>query len=253
MKKPASKSQSAKNAALKSAARSSRDAPVRQRARRLPAAERKALILQEAALFFSENGFAASTRDLADRLGVRQALLYKYFSSKEALIEAVFDAAFADAWFAKWAEILSQKDVSLEARLRAFYSNYADDPEDPDHLRLRLYLRGALDGWPVTARIEPRQSRKFVLPLVAEMRQEEGLPDFTARKLMKGERELVLSLHGAVIFHCIRAHVYKSAVAADHEAVAGLYIDVFLRGARAGLRAMHEGKAPAGLTAAAGG
>ena len=64
----------------------------------MPAHERRGLILKEAAVFFAENGFSASTRDLADRLGVRQALLYKYFESKEALIETVFQQAFDEKY-----------------------------------------------------------------------------------------------------------------------------------------------------------
>ena len=70
----------------------------RQRAKRLPAAERKAVILREASLFFAREGFSASTRDLADRLGVRQALLYKYFPSKDALLDAIFEEVLATHW-----------------------------------------------------------------------------------------------------------------------------------------------------------
>jgi AcrR family transcriptional regulator len=56
----------------------------RQRARRLPAQERRAAILLTAASFFAAEGFSASTRDLGESMGIRQALLYKYFTSKEA-------------------------------------------------------------------------------------------------------------------------------------------------------------------------
>ena len=236
MKKPSSKS-----SASKASSRATRDAPVRQRAKRLPAAERRSLIMKEAAVFFSQHGFAASTRDLADRLGVRQALLYKYFTSKENLIETVFDEAFNDHWTVKWAQSLANRASPLDERLRAFYSGYSDLPEDPDAQRLRLFLRGALDGYPLPARIAPLLTEAFVTPLVSELRALEGLPDLATKGLLKGERELLMMLHGSVVFYHIRAHVYKAPGIAEREPVTNLFIDTWLRGARASLKALHAG------------
>ena len=240
-----------KSSAAKSAARGSKDAPVRQRAKRLPAAERRSLIMKEAGVFFSQHGFAASTRDLADRLGVRQALLYKYFTSKENLIETVFDEAFNEHWTLKWAQTLENRATPLDERLRAFYSGYSDLPEDPDAQRLRLFLRGALDGYPLPARLAPALTKAFVTPLVAELRGLEGLPDLATKKLMKGERELLMMLHGAVIFYHIRAHVYKAPAMVDRDTATSLFIATWLRGARASLKALHGG-GDAALTAAEG-
>ena len=199
--------------------------------------------MKEAAVFFSEHGFAASTRDLADRLGVRQALLYKYFASKEALIEEVFKEAFSDHWATKWADVIAAKGAPLAERLTAFYSRYADDS---DPLRLRLFLRGALDGYPLPARLAPQLTKSLVTPLVAELRREEGLVDMDSRGLLAGERELVMMLHGAMVFYRIRNDVYKAPGVDDSDAVASLYIDLFLRSVRSSMRALHEGKgAPA--------
>jgi len=59
-------------------------------------------IIEAAARVFAERGYhGATTQDIADVLGIRQASLYYYFSSKEAALEAVclkgvegfFDAA----------------------------------------------------------------------------------------------------------------------------------------------------------------
>ena len=47
-------------------------------------------VLEAAASVFAERGFhGASTQDIADRLGMRQASLYYYFISKEAALEQV--------------------------------------------------------------------------------------------------------------------------------------------------------------------
>jgi TetR/AcrR family transcriptional regulator, cholesterol catabolism regulator len=59
--------------------------------RRLPSQRRRApQIIEAAARVFAERGFhGATTQDIADVLGIRQASLYYYFSSKEAALELV--------------------------------------------------------------------------------------------------------------------------------------------------------------------
>ena len=97
--------------------------PRRQRAPRLPAGERRAAIIREAAVFFAEEGFSASTRDLADRLGVRQALLYKYYPSKEALLESIFESVFSDQLTSETASILTDRTKPLVERIYSVYAN----------------------------------------------------------------------------------------------------------------------------------
>jgi TetR/AcrR family transcriptional regulator, cholesterol catabolism regulator len=47
-------------------------------------------VIEAAAAVFAERGYhGASTQDIADRLGMRQASLYYYFPSKEAALEVV--------------------------------------------------------------------------------------------------------------------------------------------------------------------
>ena len=67
------------------------DAKIR---RRLPRKEREKLIVDEAVKFFAEVGFEGQTRALAQRLGVTQPLLYRYFPDKEALIDRVYREVF---------------------------------------------------------------------------------------------------------------------------------------------------------------
>jgi AcrR family transcriptional regulator len=58
--------------------------------RRLRGRRRAPQIIEAAARVFAERGFhGATTQDIADVLGIRQASLYYYFSSKEAALELV--------------------------------------------------------------------------------------------------------------------------------------------------------------------
>jgi AcrR family transcriptional regulator len=57
---------------------------------RLPANERKAVILANARAVFAQSGYeAARTQEIARRSGVSEALMYRHFPSKEALYRAV--------------------------------------------------------------------------------------------------------------------------------------------------------------------
>jgi TetR/AcrR family transcriptional regulator, cholesterol catabolism regulator len=60
------------------------------RGRRRPTRRRAPEIIDAAARVFAERGFhGATTQDIADVLGIRQASLYYYFSSKEGALELV--------------------------------------------------------------------------------------------------------------------------------------------------------------------
>src|SRR5215813_6670095 len=60
------------------------------RARRRTTRRRAPEIIDAAARVFAERGFhGATTQDIADVLGIRQASLYYYFASKEAALELV--------------------------------------------------------------------------------------------------------------------------------------------------------------------
>jgi AcrR family transcriptional regulator len=221
----------------------------RQRAQRLPAAERRAVILSEASIFFAKEGFSASTRDLADRLGVRQALLYKYYPSKEALLEAIFEQVFASHWAMEWAKVLDDQSKSLEDRLTLFYCMHLENEEG---IGLRLFLRAALDGWSLPARKMELLKVKLVLPLIAEMRRAAKLPGLEALPLLAGELELVMALHSSVIFYSIRSNIYNIDVASDVSAVMRLYVSTFLIGASVSLGGLHGPDAHPSLTLPAG-
>ncbi len=66
--------------------------------KRLPREERERLIVREAVAFFAEVGFDGQTRELARRIGITQPLLYRYFPSKDALIDRVYQEAYLNRW-----------------------------------------------------------------------------------------------------------------------------------------------------------
>src|SRR5437016_3491322 len=73
---------------------------------RLNPHERERQIVQGAVNFFAEVGFSGQTRELAKRLGITQGLLYRYFPSKEALLDRVYQEVFEAKWNPEWDEWL---------------------------------------------------------------------------------------------------------------------------------------------------
>jgi AcrR family transcriptional regulator len=209
----------------------------RLRAARRPALERREEFVTRAAAFFAQFGFAGSTRALADQLGVRQALLYRYFPSKDALVEAVFARIFSEPWGEDFAARLADRREPLEDRLTDVYQAYAAR----DHgLALRLFIRAALDGHPVPQRRGAGVTEQIVTPLVEELRHEARLPDLARLPMLKSEREMVMMLHASVVFHGVREHIYRLPVAAERDEVMKLYCATFLAGAREQIRRLHK-------------
>src|SRR5262245_14394591 len=71
-----------------------------QRSKRMKAADRKQAILRAAAPIIARSGLrGTSVRDIASAAGVSEALLYKYFPSKQALYDEAADAARVSSRF----------------------------------------------------------------------------------------------------------------------------------------------------------
>src|SRR5262245_50836924 len=114
-------------------------------ARRLPADERRAQILREAAELFGSRGFkGTTTRDVAQRVGLTEAALYRYFPSKEAMYAAILDQRMAAPELLESLQPLiaagDDRGVFTELALVLLRSVGAD----PSILRLLLY--SALEG-----------------------------------------------------------------------------------------------------------
>lgn len=96
-------------------------------------------IFDAAAEVFAERGYrGASTQDIADRLGMRQASLYHYFSSKEAALERV--CAIGVEGFYEGLERVAAARASARGRLRAAIENHLR-PAEERQAYVRVFLR----------------------------------------------------------------------------------------------------------------
>jgi AcrR family transcriptional regulator len=201
-------------------------------------------MIEAAVPFLAEHGFGASTRDLARHLGVTQALIYKHFGSKEAFIASLLEQTFSG--LGPLDDCVLEDDTRpIAERLAAFYK---DSGRAKD--RIRLFVWAGLEGWPIPARQGARLTRQVFRPVIRALRREAGIAGFEERPLMRGERELAMMLHASIIFLGIREHVYRMPMPDDRAELIRFYVDIYLAGALAQLRRLHEGEVGDGLTLA---
>ena len=62
--------------------------------RRLTPEARERQIVEGAVAYFAEVGLDGHTRELARRLGITQPLLFRYFPTKAALIERIYEEVY---------------------------------------------------------------------------------------------------------------------------------------------------------------
>src|SRR5713101_2527438 len=77
-----------------------------KRRRRLDPEDREREIVDGAVTFFAEVGFDGGLRDLAKRLGMTHQNLFRYFPTKEVLIERVYKEVYLNRWQPEWEAVL---------------------------------------------------------------------------------------------------------------------------------------------------
>lgn len=195
---------------------------------RLASADRERQILEGAIAYFSETGFSGQTRELSKRLGITQPLLYRYFASKQDLIERVYETVFEGRWNPDWIPLLRDRTVPLRLRLIEFYRQYAAATYRPEWIR--IYMHAGLADPTLNRRYIQLIRRELMPVYCAELRHTCGLPD-SATPPSEEEIEFVWSLHGGIFYMAMREHVYQTRIRVDFLTHVALVVDNFLAGA----------------------
>ncbi len=206
--------------------------PPPEKRKRLDPRQREQEIVDGAVLYFSEVGFGGGMRDLAGRLGISHALLFRYFPSKDALIDAVYDRIFLARWNPEWDSLIDDRTLEVRERLSRFYAQYLAAIDNSAWVRTFVYA--GLAGVNINRRYLKLIERKVIAPVARELESLAGVaprasPSQTALELSWG-------LHGEIFYLAIRRWIYGARVAADTEGVARAMVAAFLEGAPAALR-----------------
>lgn len=185
------------------------------------------LIVEAAIAYFAEVGFEGQTRELSTRLGVTNALLFRYFPTKEELIERVYQQVYLGRWVSEWEDALKDRSVPLEARLRRFYKGYLSVIYSYDWIR--IFFFAGLRGVNINDRYLNLLNSRVILPICAEVRHAYGLPSPAKVPIAAVESDAVWGLQGQVLYIGIRRFIYNQHIA-DPERIVDAAVDVFFSG-----------------------
>jgi len=196
--------------------------------RRLAPEDRQQQILLAAIAFFARHGFEASTRDLAQQIGIAQALLYRYFPTKEALIDSVYDEVFVRRWNPEWEEWLADRTQPLEQRLKRYLNDYARFVLRSDWVRIFIYAGLSREG--INQKYLTRlRERHFVL-IARELRHAFRIAEPRDAAELEEEIDLIWAMHSSVFYLGVRKWIYQLPTPRDLERVIDLRVRAFLAG-----------------------
>jgi AcrR family transcriptional regulator len=209
---------------------------------RLSPAARLEVILSEAIIFFAEHGFEAQTRDLASRIGVSQALIYRYFRTKADLIDKVYQRIYISHWNPFWEKVLSDRRIPLEQRLKEFYKSYLSTFDDYAWIRVSVY--SGLRGNNLVSRYIDVVIERVIQVISLELRHECGLPVKAPADIPKLDLELTWNFHSTVIYFLMRRYVFQKEPCDAKDEVVDQMVDQLLAGSIAVLKRRYRLSAP---------
>jgi AcrR family transcriptional regulator len=210
--------------------------------RRLPPDERERLIVAEAVRFFAEVGFEGHTRDLARRLNITQPLLYRYFPSKEALIDRVYQEVYVNRWKPAWETLLEDRTQPLKQRLITYYRDYARTILDPEWIR--IFLFAGLKGGRLNARFLDMVRERIFARVIREIRFDQGVPMPPEFPFTEIEYELVWGLHASIFYIGIRKWIYGLPIPDAIDPIVDAKVTAFLEGVPQVMRELEPALAP---------
>lgn len=179
----------------------------KSRAPRLSPVEREEAIVEGAIKFFAEVGFDGQTRELALRLGITQPLIFRYFPTKDDLIERIYQQLYAGRWNPDWEKLIDDRSRPLASRLTDMYKIYVTEVLTSDWVCIFLFsgLKGAL----FNKRYIELIGKRLIEPICLEIEHSAPRLGLSRDQL----RELVWGLHGSVFYLSVRKWVYEVPVA----------------------------------------
>jgi len=173
---------------------------------------------------FARRGYhGASTQDIADVLGMRQASLYYYFQSKEAALEAVCAEGVED-YALRAQRILKATDSAADKVARLMAQHLAPMAERLDYTLVFLRER----------RFLPQPARKRIRAI--ELRYERIIERVIEQGVADGEFRADLDARMATLallgLGNSAAAWYGREPGATHERIATSYVDLLVRAFR---------------------
>lgn len=186
--------------------------------------QRQASLINAAASLFAANGFTGTTtKRIAKAAGVSEALLFKYFPTKQALYTAILAEKAQYSGLREAVEDAAEKqdDVGLFTLLASYRIRKGADPT-----LFRLLLFSALEGHEMSDMFFQQQYRAF----------HDFLASYISRRIDNGAFRTVDPLlaarafFGIVVHHRLLHDIYGLPMHLTHEKTVAAYVSLFLGG-----------------------
>lgn len=203
------------------------------------ASRREAQILAAATVLMARKGLAFSTRELADAVGVSQPLIYRYFPSKAALLDRVFEEVYVKRWDAFWTDTLHDRSIPLSERLVRYLRSYTI--AILDEAWIRIFLASAIEDPAIAQRYLRILHETTFTQILEELVQEDGGAFSRSPRFDDLARELIWGFHSSFFYLGVRKFVYRLPIPESLTPLIQLKVDVFLAGMRSvGLAAIER-------------
>lgn len=201
-----------------------------KRTRRIPSDERRAQILRMATRLFAQQGFAGTTtRQIAERVGTTETILFRLFPSKQELYWAVIDE--------KCRERADRDDLAKQIAAatdeRAFLTGLARDILErnrQDAQLMRLVLFSGLEEHALSKRVFQTYIATYF----------ETLADYVRQRIRQGAYRSVDPLLaargflGMVFNYALVQELFAGrSTPADSSRVSALFAEIWLKGMQA--------------------
>ncbi|MFZ1428599.1 MAG: TetR/AcrR family transcriptional regulator, partial [Geminicoccaceae bacterium] len=155
-------------------------------------------------------------------------LLYRYFPSKEALIERVYQEVFVGRWDPFWEELIQDRSLPLEERLTGFYQSYARVIVTREWVR--LFMFAGLKGLDFNARYLRLLRERIFVKIIAEIRLEYRQHTIEALPPTDLEIEMIWALHASIFYLGVRQFIYDIPLQSKLDDIIKAQITTLLRG-----------------------
>lgn len=194
--------------------------------KRLSAQERRRKIIQAAVTLFSEKGFAGTTtKELARKAGISEALLFRHFPDKKKLYQAILTTKMEEQIPALFDGFLQKGDLREILRELAFRIA-RQNAKDSSFMKLLLF--SALEGHELSDLFFQRRT----LPLV-EFLKKHFRKEIQKRRLKGHDPDLAARAFLAMVFGFVQTrNLFRipQLIRRPVEKTLGTYVKIFLEG-----------------------
>ena len=202
---------------------------------RISGSERKASLIEAASVLFAAKGFnGTKTREIAERAGVSEALVFKHFPTKKHLYAAIL--AEQSPVPRMLSEIKKLADRREDVQVFSLIANAIIVRGTPDSDLMRLLLFSALEGHKLSDMFFQNHVRVF----------HEFLAKYIDRRIRDGAFRKADSLlvarafMGMLIEHRLLTLLFQMPVSTPPEQIVSTFVNLFLDGIRTKSRSVRK-------------